>query len=96
LKISCPLLEVLKFHGSNPPLDVLARFIEKTEGHLQCFYLVPPKMRYLDIQILLKSIAKSCPKIKSLATIIDITEGISFLEHLLENDYGIYKNKLFV
>ncbi|PKC52581.1 hypothetical protein RhiirA1_543463, partial [Rhizophagus irregularis] len=35
----CPLLEVLKFQGHLPPLDVLAKFIGKTKGHLQCFYI---------------------------------------------------------
>ncbi|CAB4397926.1 uncharacterized protein OCT59_016646 [Rhizophagus irregularis] len=82
LTISCPILEVLKFDDSLPPLDVLAEFIKKTEGHLQCLHLDHP-YEHLDTQVLLKSIAKSCPKIKSLAIIINITEDLNLLEHLL-------------
>ncbi|CAB4427700.1 unnamed protein product [Rhizophagus irregularis] len=80
----CPLLEVLKFQGHLPPLDVLAKFIEKTKGHLQCFYIKNPSQNHYDhTQLLLKSIAKSCPKLNSLSTIINITKDLSFLETLL-------------
>lgn len=34
-------------------------------------------------EVLLKSIAKSCPKIKSLTIIFDTTEDLSLFEHLL-------------
>ncbi|RIA81701.1 hypothetical protein C1645_864210 [Glomus cerebriforme] len=100
---SCPLLEVLKFHRDSPPLNVLADFIEKTEGHLQYFYMEPYSICLnSDTQVLLRSIAKSCPKIKSLSTIFNSTEDSSFLKCLLlscneldnftlvdiENDYG--------
>lgn len=86
--VSCPLLEVLKFHRDFPPLNVLAEFIEKTEGHLQCFYLESypyPIYQNSDTQVLLRSIAKSCPKIKSLTTIFKLTEDLSFLKYLLSS-----------
>ncbi|CAB4476477.1 unnamed protein product [Rhizophagus irregularis] len=80
----CPLLEVLKFQGDLPPLDVLAKFIGKTKGHLQCFYIKNPNQNhYNHTQLLLKSIAKSCPKLNSLSTIINITKDLSFLKTLL-------------
>ncbi|CAB5189569.1 hypothetical protein RhiirA5_422267 [Rhizophagus irregularis] len=90
--VTCPLLEVLKFHRDFPPLNVLAEFIEKTEGHLQCFYLESYSSMYpypiyqnSDTQVLLRSIAKSCPKIKSLTTIFKLTEDLSFLKYLLSS-----------
>ncbi|GBC03118.1 hypothetical protein RclHR1_00050026 [Rhizophagus clarus] len=83
MNLSCPLLEVLKFHGNHPPLSILAKFIEKTEGHLRCFHLKCPD-RYSN-EILFKSIAKSCPKIKSLVIIFDIDKDLSLLEHLLRS-----------
>ncbi|CAB4485756.1 unnamed protein product [Rhizophagus irregularis] len=80
----CPLLEVLKFQDDFPPLDVLAKFIGKTKGHLQCFYIKNPNQNHYDhTQLLLKSIAKSCPKLNSLSTIINITKDLSFLKTLL-------------
>ncbi|PKY48387.1 hypothetical protein RhiirA4_404360 [Rhizophagus irregularis] len=80
----CPLLEVLKFQDDLPPLDVLAKFIGKTKGHLKCFYIKNPNQNHYDhTQLLLKSIAKSCPKLNSLSTIINITKDLSFLKTLL-------------
>ncbi|GES86189.1 hypothetical protein GLOIN_2v1768717 [Rhizophagus clarus] len=88
--VSCPILEVLKFYHDFPPLNILAGFIEKTEGHLRYFYLescssmYPHSIcQYSDTQLLLSSISKSCPKIKSLTTILNITEDLNFLKYLL-------------
>jgi hypothetical protein len=82
--VLCPLLEVLKFQDSLPPLDALAEFIENTKGHLQCFYMNHLNQnRYYDTQLLLKSITTSCPKIESLSTVINITEDLSLLKNLL-------------
>jgi hypothetical protein len=91
--VSCPVLEVLKFHRDFPPLNILAEFIEKTEGYLQCFYLESysysmysyPIFQNLDTQVLLSSIAKSCPKIKSLTTIFNLIEDLNFLKYLFSS-----------
>ncbi|RIA81704.1 hypothetical protein C1645_545274 [Glomus cerebriforme] len=88
-KLSCPLLKVLKFHDDFPPLDVLANFIEKTEGHLQCFNLEISKNAIIlldnNAKGLLRSVTKSCPKIKSFSTILNYTEELILLKYLVHS-----------
>ncbi|GBB89593.1 hypothetical protein RclHR1_16310003 [Rhizophagus clarus] len=81
--VSCPLLEVLIFHDSLPPLDVLAEFIENTKGHLQCLHMKLVNREYYNTHLLLETITKSCPKIISLSTVINITEDLILLKNLL-------------